>query len=46
MGGRCQRNAVDVVIAVVYEIDMGKRQKRAVSALFMDIKEAFNNVSK
>lgn len=45
-GGRRQRNAVDAAMALAHEVDMAKKPKRMVSALFMDVKGAFDNVSK
>src|SRR5690606_39820560 len=46
MGGRPQRSAVDTVLALVHEINAGKKRKKVTSALFMDVKGAFDNVSK
>ena len=46
IGGRRQRNAVDAVIALTHEVDMAKSSNMVTSALFMDVKGAFDNVSK
>ena len=45
MGGRKQRNAIDAVMCLAHDIDVGKKEKKVVSALLLDVKGAFDNVS-
>jgi hypothetical protein len=46
MGGRRQKSAVDAVMALIHDIETAKRRKNITSALFIDLKGAFDNVSK
>jgi hypothetical protein len=46
IGGRKQRSAIDAVMSLVHDIDLSKRNKTVTSALLMDVKGAFDNVSK
>lgn len=46
IGGRPQRSAVDAVMALTHEIEDAKRHRQIVSTLFMDVKGAFDNVSR
>jgi hypothetical protein len=46
MGGRRQKSAVDAVMALIHDIETAKRCKNFTSALFIDVKGAFDNVSK
>jgi hypothetical protein len=45
MGGRRQKSAIDAVITVVHDIQLAKNWKEFTSALFVDVKGAFNHVS-
>jgi hypothetical protein len=46
MGGQRQKSAVDAVMALIHDIETAKRRKNITSALFIDVKGAFDNVSK
>lgn len=46
IGGRPKRSAVDACMLVASIVDEAKRKGKVVSALFMDVKGAFDNVSK
>ena len=46
IGERLQRSAIDAVMALTHEIEDAKRHKKIVSTLFMDVKGAFDNVSR
>jgi ribonuclease HI len=46
IGGRKQRSAVDAVMALVHDIEMGKSNKWVTSVLMLDVKGAFDNVSR
>lgn len=45
VGGRPQRSAVNAVMALVHHVEAAKAGKKVASALFMDVKGAFDNVS-
>ena len=45
VGGRPQRSAVDAVMALVHHVESANRQNLVASALFMDVKGAFDHVS-
>ena len=46
MGGRPHRSAPDSILALVHHIQLGKLNRQTTSALFMDVKGAFDNVSR
>ena len=46
VGGRKQRSAVDSAMALAHDIDIGKRHKNTVTAVFMDVTGIYDNVSK
>jgi len=46
IGGRKQRSAVDAVMALVHDIEMGKSSNWLTSVLMLDVKGAFDNVSR
>ena len=46
MGGRKERSAIDVVAILVHAVQKGWEDKKLVAALFMDVKGAFDHVSK
>jgi hypothetical protein len=46
MGGRRQKSAVDAVMALIHDIEASKQEKKITSALLVDLKGAFDNVSK
>ena len=45
IGGRKQRSAVDAVLSIIHDIQLNKNEKLKTSAIFMDIKGAFDHVS-
>jgi len=45
LGGRSQRSAPDAVMALVHHVENAKSNGQVASALFMDVKGAFDNVS-
>jgi len=45
MGGRRKKSAIDTVITLIYNIQMTKQDKKVTSALFIDVKRAFDHVS-
>ena len=45
IGGRKQRSAVDAVLSLVYNIQLAKSKRLVTSALFLDVKGAFDHVS-
>jgi ribonuclease HI/exonuclease III len=45
MGGRRQRSAMDAVSCLVHDVETAKRNKKTTTALFLDIKGAYDNVS-
>jgi hypothetical protein len=45
IGGRMQKSAIDAVISLVHDIQLAKHKKLVTSALFLDIKGAFDHVS-
>ena len=45
IGGRPQRSAIDAVMALVHLVEAANSQGKVASALFMDVKGAFDNVS-
>ena len=46
MGGRRHRSAQDAIMALVHDVELGWKQGLTSSALFLDVKGAFDNVSK
>ena len=46
MGGRKERSAIDAVAALVHRVQEKWEDKKLAAALFMDVKEAFDHVSK
>ena len=46
MGGRKERSAIDTVATLVYTIQNKWEEKKLAAALFMDVKGAFDHVSK
>src|SRR5205807_4088577 len=46
MGGRAGRSAIDAVMALVHDVQQAKRNGKVLSALFIDVKGAFDHVSR
>jgi len=46
MGGRPERSAVDAVMALVLDVQQAKCNSKVLSALFVDVKGAFDHVSR
>lgn len=46
MGARKERCAIDAVVSLVYDVEQRWAEKKLVAALFIDVKEAFDHVSK
>ena len=46
MGGRKERSAIDAVAILVHVVQKGWEDKKLVVALFIDVKGAFDHVSK
>ena len=46
MGGQCQCMVLDVAMALTYDIQCANRERDVTSILFLDIKGAFDHVSK
>jgi hypothetical protein len=46
MGGRIGRSAIDAGMAMVHDIQLGFKQNEVTSAAFLDVKGAFDHVSK
>jgi ribonuclease HI len=46
IGGRQQRSAIDAALALTHEIEVARHSKLVTSVLFMDVKGAFDNVSR
>jgi ribonuclease HI len=46
VGGRKQRSAIDAVMSLVHDVDISKKKKKVTSALFMDVRGAYDNVSR
>lgn len=45
LGGRPKRSAVEPVIALTHQVEAAKRRNLIPSALFMDVKGAYDNIS-
>jgi hypothetical protein len=45
IGGRKRRNTIDAVMCLAHDINVGKKEKKVISALLLDVKGAFDNVS-
>ena len=45
IGGRKQRSAIDAVLSLVHDVQLAKSQGLITSALFLDVKGAFDHVS-
>ena len=46
IGGRRQRSAIDAALSLVHDIEIAKSNRLKTSVLFLDVKGAFDNVSK
>ncbi len=46
MGGRRERSAIDTVATLVHVVREKWEEKKLAATLFMDVKEAFDHVSK
>ena len=46
MGGRKQRSATDAALALIHDVEVARSEKQVMSVLFLDVKGAFDNVSK
>ena len=42
---RRQKSVIDAVLSLVHDIQLAKHEKKAISVLFMNIKEAYDHVS-
>jgi len=42
---RRQKSAIDAVLSLVHDIQLAKHEKKVISVLFMNIKEAYDHVS-
>ncbi len=45
MGGRKQRSATDAVMCLTHDIQLINNNNKVLSALLLDVKEAFDHVS-
>ncbi len=45
IGGRQNKSAIDAVLSLVHDVQLAKQEKLVTSALFLDIKGAFDHVS-
>ena len=45
IGGRRKKSAIDVVMTLIYDIQVAKQDKKVISVLFIDVKGAFDHVS-
>jgi hypothetical protein len=45
IGGRPQRSAIDAAMALAHDVEAGNKKKLVTSALFLDVRGAFDNVS-
>jgi len=45
MGGRKQRSAVDAAMCLTHDIQQATNNNKVLSALFLDVKGAFDHVS-
>ena len=45
IGGRRQKSVVDAVMTIIHDIQLAKNWKEFTSALFVDVKGAFDHVS-
>src|SRR5690606_19999365 len=43
---RPHRSATDAILALTHDVELGQQQQLVTSALFMDVKGAFDNVSR
>ena len=46
IGGRQRKSAIDAALLLLQEVELNRRLKKKTSTLFLDIKEAFDYVSK
>ena len=46
IGGQWQHSAIDAAMALIHEIEQGKKAKEITTALFMDVSCIFDNVFK
>ena len=45
IGGRRKKSAIDTVMTLIHDIQLAKQDRKVTSALFIDVKRAFNHVS-
>ena len=45
MGGRKQTSAIDAVMSLIHDIQLAKNERKIISALFINVKEAYDYVS-
>jgi hypothetical protein len=45
VGGRPHRSAIDAAMALAHDVDIGNKQRLVTTALFLDVRGAFDNVS-
>src|SRR6266496_3404305 len=45
IGGRRKKSAIDVVMILIHDIQLAKQDKKVISALFINVKGAFDHVS-
>ena len=45
ISGRWKKSAIDTIMTLIHNIQMAKQDKKVISALFIDVKEAFDHVS-
>jgi hypothetical protein len=45
VSGRPHRSVIDATMALAHDVDIGKKQRLMTTALFLDVRRAFDNVS-
>ncbi len=45
IGGRRKKSAIDTIITLIHDIQVAKQDKKITSALFIDVKGAFDHMS-
>ncbi len=45
IGGRRKKSAIDAVMTLIHDIQLARQDKKVTSALFIDVKGAFDHVS-
>src|SRR6266498_892239 len=42
---RRKKSAIDIIMILIYNIQLAKQDKKVISVLFIDVKKAFNHIS-